>query len=481
VGIRASAYGLKLDAYEAGEDTTGSLNISAKQQAVLDPQNTAIIEKFLNLWYSAGGNQLNWYTIGARSFNTQFGSWSITDDATNYNEPKEQAYLAIENQGTAAPAPTADAYVRDGSYASQNYGSSTQLLVKDATPGGGYVRTSYLQFNLAGVSTVTSAFLQLYGAEQAGSSESSITIGAYPVAGSAWSEGTITDANAPAVGTTAITTVSVAGTTTQEYIFDLTSYIQQQLLLGKTSITIALQGTAYTNGTVVFNSREAATLGPQLFIGVPAPTPVVTRVSVGSTQWSSGFTYANGYAVPTGAAQLTDLPWINLNQVSITFNEAVNVAQGDLSVSGVSQPSYAIGGFSYNAATFTATWTFAAPLGDDRLQLDLAATGANAVTSTSGIALDGTWNNGVSAFPSGAGAPGTDFKYDLNVLPGDAVQTGGPVNVLELVKVRNAQTAMPGDAQYSPFYDLDGSGSITVLDVIDVRNRQLSSLPAGTP
>jgi hypothetical protein len=34
---------------------------------------------------------------------------------------------------------------------------------------------------------------------------------------------------------------------------------------------------------------------------------------------------------------------------------------------------------------------------------------------------------------------------------------------------------------YSPFYDVDGSGSINILDVIDVRNRHLTSLPAGTP
>ena len=39
----------------------------------------------------------------------------------------------------------------------------------------------------------------------------------------------------------------------------------------------------------------------------------------------------------------------------------------------------------------------------------------------------------------------------------------------------------PTSGNYSPFYDVTGGGSINILDVIDVRNRQLSSLPTGTP
>ena len=100
-----TVYGLKLDAYEAGEDTYGSLNIAAKAQAVLSPQNQGLMEQFLNLWYSSGGDQLNWYTLGARSYNTQYGSWSITDNITNYNEPRELAFIAIGNE--APPKVTA--------------------------------------------------------------------------------------------------------------------------------------------------------------------------------------------------------------------------------------------------------------------------------------------------------------------------------------------------------------------------------------
>ena len=82
--------------------------------------------------------------------------------------------------------PTDDAYVRDGSYATSNFGNATQLLVKSATPGGGYVRVAYLHFDITGSLPITSAVLHLYGAEQAGASiEPSVNLAAYPVAANA--------------------------------------------------------------------------------------------------------------------------------------------------------------------------------------------------------------------------------------------------------------------------------------------------------
>src|SRR5438270_5598869 len=57
--------------------------------------------------------------------------------------------------------PLADAYVRDGSYASTNYGSSTALYVKTDTTG--FNRDSYLKFDLSSVSSIGSATLRLYG------------------------------------------------------------------------------------------------------------------------------------------------------------------------------------------------------------------------------------------------------------------------------------------------------------------------------
>jgi hypothetical protein len=96
---RANQWGLKLEAYEGGIDTFGSASIAAKAAAVKDPQIQSIMQRYLNVWYSKGGDQINWETIGARSFNSPYGTWSITDDIHNYNEPKELAFKTVRNSG----------------------------------------------------------------------------------------------------------------------------------------------------------------------------------------------------------------------------------------------------------------------------------------------------------------------------------------------------------------------------------------------
>lgn len=47
--------------------------------------------------------------------------------------------------------------------------------------------------------------------------------------------------------------------------------------------------------------------------------------------------------------------------------------------------------------------------------------------------------------------------------------------------MRNNQFKAPGAAAYSVFQDVDGSASIFGADVVQVRNRQFSLLPAGEP
>jgi hypothetical protein len=94
---KASMHGLKLMAYEGGIDTFGSASIAAKRAAVLDPRIKDIITRYLNVWYSKGGHQFNWYTLGARSFNSPYGTWSIAENIRNYNEPKVVAFRAVRD------------------------------------------------------------------------------------------------------------------------------------------------------------------------------------------------------------------------------------------------------------------------------------------------------------------------------------------------------------------------------------------------
>jgi hypothetical protein len=96
---RANNWGLRLMAYEGGIDTFGDQSIAAKRAAVLDPQIQQIMQDYLHTWYSKGGGQLNWETLGARSFNSKNGTWSITEDIRNYNQPKELAFRFVRDEG----------------------------------------------------------------------------------------------------------------------------------------------------------------------------------------------------------------------------------------------------------------------------------------------------------------------------------------------------------------------------------------------
>lgn len=226
--------------------------------------------------------------------------------------------------------------------------------------------------------------------------------------------------------------------------------------------------------------------------------PTVTNVFVSSTGWNApffNFLASSGagdatYGYRINAAEQTDeLPWVNLNRISVRFSEDVLVAADDLAVIGVNVPLYALaptGAFTYDPVTFTATWTLAGSVANDKLLLNLDAD-AGGVSDAAGNALDGEWTNPVApaisadTFPSGDGTAGGDFRFRLNVLPGDVNRSGGSVLGSDVTLVRNNQNFAPGQAGYTIFRDVNGSGSILGSDVTLVRNRQGLSLPTGEP
>ncbi len=91
-----------------------------------------------------------------------------------------------------------------------------------------------------------------------------------------------------------------------------------------------------------------------LFI-IDTIAPKVSRVLVGSTEWTSGFRNqlvtlgagtTDGYGVPSGSHQLDPIWFINSNQIAIQFDGPVDVQQGDLTLTGFSVSNYTITGFS---------------------------------------------------------------------------------------------------------------------------------------
>jgi hypothetical protein len=154
--------------------------------------------------------------------------------------------------------PTADAYVRGGTYAATNYGTTVDLLVKSAPETDGlYTRKAYMQFNVAGITGVQNAVVRLYAG----------TVAAFSVkvneTTDAWTETAINWNNAPVAGnliaTTAITTAGVY------YEWNVTSYVQSQAA-GDGIVSLVFSDAATTNAQITFNSKEATANKPQLVV-----------------------------------------------------------------------------------------------------------------------------------------------------------------------------------------------------------------------
>jgi hypothetical protein len=181
-----------------------------------------------------------------------------------------------------------------------------------------------------------------------------------------------------------------------------------------------------------------------------------------------------GYALQTGSAQLTSLPWAYINTISVQFSGPVsNIGLGSLELLGgtgggaVAAP--AVTGFKSDGNN-TYSWTLASSLGNNKYVLAIATTGSSfgtpgstQVTGANGAGVSGTFTTSSSSFPSGNGLAGSTFDFFFDVLPGDGKQTG---------TVNSADAAVPkatlNDAEttsgYSPYFDYAGAGLINSGD-----------------
>jgi hypothetical protein len=204
-------------------------------------------------------------------------------------------------------------------------------------------------------------------------------------------------------------------------------------------------------------------------VTVGARPAVVTGMFLNGTTWSPAFRQALaaggvgdaafGYLV-TDPARLADLPWSNVNQVSLRFDRPVTLDDQSLAVERLGTGSYKVINYQYDAATRTATWTLARPLANDRPRVVLG---------------------GGEIVP-----PAAPFQRRLAMLVGD-VNGDGRVNALDLGEVKrrlNSRADPVVGSGYSVFADADGSGRINALDLGAVRanmNATLPPQPAPTP
>jgi hypothetical protein len=225
--------------------------------------------------------------------------------------------------------------------------------------------------------------------------------------------------------------------------------------------------------------------------------PTITNVLVSSTTWNSTFLNylaslssqnVGGYSIPVGSgSQLVTLSWAGINQIKVVFSENVTVGQSDLLLSGVNTTAYNISGgtFSYNSATFTATWTLPQAISPDKLMLALNADGSDPIEDSVGNRLDGEWTNPTSTtqptsstYPSGDGTAGGNFDFRLNVLPGDASQDS-TVNFTDLSKLL-AHYGTTSGASWSQG-DFNSDGAVNFSDLSILLASYGKSLPSGEP
>ena len=157
--------------------------------------------------------------------------------------------------------PIADAFVRNGGYASANYGRDTILDVKSANSSG-YTRYSLLKFSISAVSSVSSAKLRIYGRNV--DNTTTISLAAYSVANDSWTETGITFNNLPVASTSALASVGVTSQS-KYYELDVTNYVKSQLS-GDKIVSLLIKNPTNQNSNLVFKSRENANNKPELVI-----------------------------------------------------------------------------------------------------------------------------------------------------------------------------------------------------------------------
>ncbi|MBL9123052.1 MAG: hypothetical protein JNG90_05430 [Planctomycetaceae bacterium] len=265
---------------------------------------------------------------------------------------------------------------------------------------------------------------------------------------------------------------SVSGT-----LFTIRFHVDPAATSGAAAVTLPNADNAFAlnEGLIAMSTTPGG-------IVVNAAGPTVTQVAIGSTEWTASFKNylaanqlggATGYIVPFGSQQTTPLPWGGLNQISIVFAENVQVASGDLTLTGVNS-AYAIAGFSYNASTYTATWTLTAPIDGDKLLINLS----DAVRDDFNKQLDGEWTTGQAAGPSGNGVTGGAFQFRFNVLPGDGNGSG---NVDGADYTVWADHYAPTGPLTNHRADLNGDGVVDGADYTIWADHYFAVLPGGEP
>jgi GH25 family lysozyme M1 (1,4-beta-N-acetylmuramidase) len=154
-------------------------------------------------------------------------------------------------------------YVRGGTFAGQNFGNDTSILVKRSSSSSN-TREGYIKFDLSSLSSISSAKLRLTG-RLSSTSNGSLVTNIYSATNTTWTEGGLTWNNKPAAGSTVRGKITVSGTTNNVYEVDLTAFLQAEFAAGRKVVTLVLKNASTSDAWTIFGSDESAT-PPQLVV-----------------------------------------------------------------------------------------------------------------------------------------------------------------------------------------------------------------------
>ena len=265
--------------------------------------------------------------------NVPAGNYVLTAKATdNSNNTATSApvNITVTSGQVTIRNPLADAHVRNGIYANNNFGTATTLESK--TGPVDFSRDAYLKFNVDGLSgTVSSAKLRLFGKL---TDPGTVTVVAFAVSNTTWIEsgtGGITWNTKPALGASQAT-LAVSGTTAAWWEFDVTNYIKSEIAAGRTTVTLALRYSASANPLFQINSREQAASKPELSLSLAAqptalfvvgnPTLVAGDVAIRNRLQAMGFavTTIDDDLAGTADANGKSVVFISSTVISTTVN-----------------------------------------------------------------------------------------------------------------------------------------------------------------
>lgn len=201
--------------------------------------------------------------------NLPAGKYSITAVATD-NSGGSTTSEIINIHVDATISTLADAYVRDGSYSTTNFGTANTLVAKYDGVNTSYNRETYLKFDLNGVNSFDIATMRLSIAG-AGTNVASTTFQVYYVPTDSWTETGVNWSNKPA-SSTLLATINGQGSGWAQW--DISSQAMAELSGDKTLSLRVVTTLLGAGADVTFRSKETTdpTLRPQLVLSQNSAT-----------------------------------------------------------------------------------------------------------------------------------------------------------------------------------------------------------------